>query len=68
MYAARLHRIADQFTAMNEPIKEMYLSFQLLTWLPRKYDGLVQNILCCPEPKSAFKNILIELVAEESHL
>lgn len=30
MYAARLQRISDQLTAMNEPLKEVYLSFQLL--------------------------------------
>lgn len=30
IYAARLQRIADQLTLMNEPIKETYLSFQLL--------------------------------------
>lgn len=53
---------------MNEPIKEVYLCFQLLRCLPREHDGLVQNILRWPDDNFKFQGILMELVAEESRL
>lgn len=55
MYVARLQRIAHQLTAMNEPIKETYFSFQLLRWLSRKYDGLVQTYAVRQRPSSSLK-------------
>lgn len=53
---------------MKEPIKEIYLSFQLLHWLPKRFDNLVQTILCWTETEFTFQKILTELVAEESRL
>lgn len=66
MFAARIQRIAEQLKAMNEPVKEICLSFQLPCWLSKKFIGLVQTTLQWTEAEFTFQNILTELVAEES--
>lgn len=68
MFAARLKRINSQLAAMNVPMKDDYLSFQLLRYLPPQFDSMVQSILRWEDKKFMFKDILNELVAEESRL
>lgn len=68
MFAAHFQRIADHLAAMKEPIKEIYLTFQLLQWLPKKFDNLVQGTLHWPDDQFKFKNVLTEIVAEESRI
>ena len=68
MYASRINRIADQLKGINQPIKEVYLSFQLLRFLPSQFDSIVQSIVRWPEDRFIFRDILSELVSEESRL
>lgn len=68
LYASRLRRISEQLSAINQPIKEVYISFQFLRYLPSQFDSIVQSILRWPEEKFIFKDIVIELIAEETRL
>lgn len=46
----------------------IYLNFQLIRYLPRKYDGIVKRILRWSEDEFKFDKIVLELVAEETPL
>lgn len=52
----------------DKNFNEIYLSFQLILYLPRKYDDIVQYILRWSEDEFKFDKIVLELVSEETSL
>lgn len=68
LFAARITRISEQLQAISKPIDETFLTFQLLRYLPPQFDTAVQGILRWGDDKFKFKDVLIELVAEENRL
>lgn len=58
----------------DKNFNEIYLSFQLILYLPRKYDDIVQYILRWSEDElnsislNKFDKIVLELVSEETSL
>ena len=68
VYSTRLRHIADQLKGIGQPIKEIYVSFQLLRYLPDKFESIVQSILRWDDAKFTFHNISKELAAEETRL
>ncbi|GFS84312.1 hypothetical protein TNCV_4605341 [Trichonephila clavipes] len=53
---------------MGKPMEETYQCYQLLKGLPSKFDSIVQNILYWTDEKFRCKDILLELVAEETRI
>ena len=45
MFTAKITRIAELLVAIDQPMKELYRSFQLLRYLPEKFDSIMQTIL-----------------------
>lgn len=68
MYASRLQRIYEQLRNLDPEFKEKYLCFQLIRFLPRKFDSIVQTVLRWDQDKFIFKDILNEFIAEETRL
>lgn len=68
LFAARIQQISDQLASINQPIEDIYLSFQLLRFLPQELDSVVQSILRWEPNKFKFSSIVTELVAEEARL
>lgn len=68
LFSSRLSRITEQLKAINQPVKDEYACFQLLRFLPDRFDQIVQSILRWPDTKFKFKDIVVELVAEETRL
>lgn len=53
---------------LDENFNEIYLNFQILGYLSRKFDSIMQNILRWPDKEFQFDKIVNELVAEETCL
>ncbi|GFX42222.1 CCHC-type domain-containing protein [Trichonephila clavipes] len=53
---------------MGKPMEETYQCYQLIKSLPSKFDSIVQNILRWTDEKFKYKDILLELVAEETRI
>ncbi|GFS37579.1 hypothetical protein TNIN_312101 [Trichonephila inaurata madagascariensis] len=53
---------------MGKPMEETYQCYQLLKSLSSKFDSIVQNILRWTDKTFKYKNILLELVAEETRI
>ncbi|GBN57365.1 hypothetical protein AVEN_19329-1 [Araneus ventricosus] len=68
LFAAKLLRLQEKLKGINHPIDEDYMCFQLLRYLPSRYDSIVQSILRWSDDKFKFNEIQLELVAEESRL
>ncbi|GBN03276.1 hypothetical protein AVEN_114002-1 [Araneus ventricosus] len=68
LFAAKLLRLQEKLKGINYPIDEDYMCFQLLRYLPSRYDSIVQSILRWSDDKFKFNEIQLELVAEESRL
>ncbi|GBM45648.1 Retrovirus-related Pol polyprotein from transposon TNT 1-94 [Araneus ventricosus] len=68
LFAAKLLRLQEKLKGINHPIHEDYMCFQLLRYLPSRYDSIVQSILRWSDDKFKFNEIQLELVAEESRL
>ncbi|GBM61600.1 Retrovirus-related Pol polyprotein from transposon TNT 1-94 [Araneus ventricosus] len=68
LFAAKLLRLQEKLKGINHPINEDYMCFQLLRYLPSRYDSIVQSILRWSDDKLKFNEVQLELVAEESHL
>lgn len=45
MFSTRVFRIYSEIMGIDANFDEDYASFQILRYLPRKYDGIVQTIL-----------------------
>lgn len=45
LYATRLLRTANKLKEINKKFDDVYVTFQLLHFLPSKFDGIVQTIL-----------------------
>ncbi|GFU38122.1 hypothetical protein TNCV_4328321 [Trichonephila clavipes] len=60
--------MCDQLEAMGKPMEETYQCYQLLKSLPSKFDSIVGNILRWTDEKFKYKDILLELVAEETRI
>ena len=68
LFSSRVQGVAEQLKSMGKPVEEVYLSYQLLRYLPERYDPVVQNILRWKEEAFKYKNILLELISEETRL
>ncbi|GBN43432.1 Retrovirus-related Pol polyprotein from transposon TNT 1-94 [Araneus ventricosus] len=68
LFAVKLLRLQEKLKGINHPIDEDYMCFQLLRYLPSRYDSIVQSILRWSDDKFKFNEIQLELVAEESRL
>lgn len=68
MYGARLSRIIEQLKESGHPVGEEDQCFQLLRFLPDKFENIVQGIYRWEKPKFVFDKVLEELVCEESRL
>ncbi|CAL1291012.1 unnamed protein product [Larinioides sclopetarius] len=68
LFSARLTRIYSQIKSLDSNFSECYLSYQMLRYLPISYDGIVQNILRWKIDDFIYKDIVTELIAEESRL
>jgi transposase InsO family protein len=68
LFAARLRRVFERLTSIDTCFSETYLTFQLLRYLPTKFDSVVQSILRFPDADFTFEKVLLELVAEETRL
>ncbi|GFY59247.1 retrovirus-related Pol polyprotein from transposon TNT 1-94 [Trichonephila inaurata madagascariensis] len=53
---------------MGKPMEKTYQCYQLLKSLPSKFDSIVQNILHWTDETFKYKNILLELVVEETRI
>ncbi|GFQ65625.1 CCHC-type domain-containing protein [Trichonephila clavata] len=53
---------------MGKPIDDTYQCYQLLRSLPSKFDSIVQNILRWTDDTFKYKDVLLELVAEETRI
>ncbi|GFQ85365.1 CCHC-type domain-containing protein [Trichonephila clavata] len=61
-------RISYQLEAVGKPIDNTYQCYQLLRSLPSKFDSIVQNILRWTDDTFKYKDVLLELVAEETRI
>lgn len=61
-------RIFNDIKEIDKNFSENYASFQILRYLPWKYDGMVQSILQWKEQDFKFSKIIEELSAEEVRL
>lgn len=68
LFGARLLRISNQISNLDPHFNELYVSFQLIRYLPAVFDTAVQSILRWSKEKFIFKDIMTELVAEETRL
>lgn len=68
LFSSRIQHIAGQLKSSGKPVDELYLSYQLLRHLPSKFDQVVQGILRWKDSAFVYKNILLELIAEETRL
>lgn len=68
MFSTRVFRIYSEIMGIDANFDEDYASFQILRYLPRKYDGIVQTILRWKKEEFKFAKITDELVAEETML
>ncbi|GFU89648.1 retrovirus-related Pol polyprotein from transposon TNT 1-94 [Trichonephila clavipes] len=68
LFASRLKGIADQLINIRKPIDEVYVSFIFLKSLPSKFDTIAQNVLRWEETKLVFKDILAEIITEETRM
>jgi len=68
LFSARLARIGDRLRSTDKKFSERYISYQLLRYLPPQFDSIVQGILRWESEKFNFKNVTLELVAEELRL
>lgn len=68
LYAARLLRIANQLKSVNKKFDDIYVTFQLLRFLPPKFDSMVQTILRWSDSDFKFDDVVTALVAEETRL
>lgn len=68
LFATKLRQLMNVIKEQDKNFSEVYLNFQLLRYLTRKYDGIEQNILRWPEKEFKFDKIVLELVAEDTHL
>ncbi|GFX09416.1 retrovirus-related Pol polyprotein from transposon TNT 1-94 [Trichonephila clavipes] len=53
---------------MGKPMEETYQCYQLLKCLPSKFDSIVQNILRWTDETFKYKDVLLELIAEETRI
>lgn len=68
LFATRLRRLMNIIKEQDKSFNEIYLSFQLIRYLPRKFDGIVQSILRWSEDEFKFEKIVLELISEETRL
>lgn len=68
MFAARLRRLKDQFDIIDDEMPEMFISFQLLRYLPPHFDSISQSIVRWEKSRFIFDDIVKELIAEETRL
>lgn len=68
MYAARLQRLYDRIVAIDPNFSSKYLIFQLLRYLPSKFDNIVQVLLRLPEAEFTMEKILPEMISEETRI
>ncbi|GFX09408.1 CCHC-type domain-containing protein [Trichonephila clavipes] len=68
IFSSRLKRICDQLEEMGKPMEETYQCYQLLKCLPSKFDSIVQNILRWTDETFKYKDVLLELIAEETRI
>ncbi|GFQ90680.1 CCHC-type domain-containing protein [Trichonephila clavata] len=54
--------------SIGKPIDDTYQCYQLLRSLPSKFDSIVRNILRWTEDTFKYKDVLLELVAEETRI
>ncbi|GFW22744.1 copia protein [Trichonephila clavipes] len=53
---------------MGKPMEETYQCYQLLKCLPSKFDSIVQNILRWTDETFKYKDVLLELIVEETRI
>ncbi|GFQ87175.1 retrovirus-related Pol polyprotein from transposon TNT 1-94 [Trichonephila clavata] len=68
LFSTRLLRIYKQLRDLDEDFSERYVTFQLLRYLPPQFDSIVQTILRLDDVKFVYKDVVVELVAEEARL
>lgn len=68
LFSTRVLRIYSEIKSIYANFDEDYASFQMLRYLPRKFDGVVQNILRLKKEKFKFTKIIDELVTKETRL
>lgn len=68
LFSTRLNRIGEQLKAIKQPISEIYLTFQLIRYLPEEFDSIVQSILRWENKKFKYNDVVIELIAEEARI
>lgn len=68
MFGSRIKRIAEQLRSIGEPIEEKFMCFQVTRYLPRQFDSIVQGILRWPNDRFKFREIVVELGAEETRI
>ncbi|GFY02293.1 copia protein [Trichonephila clavipes] len=68
IFSSRIKRICDQLEEMGKPMEETYQCYQLLKCLPSKFDSIVQNILRWTDETFKYKDVLLEVIAEETRI
>lgn len=68
LFSTRMLRIFNDIKEIDVKFSESYASFQILRYLPWKYDGIVQSILRWKKQEFKFPKIIEELSAEEVRL
>jgi len=68
LYAARLQRLMEELKGLGKPIADWYSAFQLIRYLPNKYDQIVQTIYRWGDEDFVFQKVLKELIEEEGRL
>ncbi|GFX89230.1 copia protein [Trichonephila clavipes] len=68
IFSSRLKRICDQLEEMGKHMEETYQCYQLLKSLPSKFDSIVQNILRWTDETFKYKDVLLEVIAEETRI
>lgn len=68
MFAARLQNIFRRLVAIDPSFNELYMTFQLVRFLPDRFSSIVQNVLRCPKDAFKFDSVLKELISEETRI
>lgn len=68
IFCARLKTAVSRLADAGHPLKEIYQAFQAIRYLPKDFQGIVQNIYRWEDSKFTFDNVEKELIIEESRL
>ena len=67
-FSHRINHFVGRLSSIDQPAVNKYVAFQFLKSLPDKFDSIVQTILRWDRAKFIYKNIVVEVIAEETRL